>query len=94
MGNGFTYEMNRIRDLDGSITANKYPTHFTSNWENGGYGNHVASYYHSLTVLKMVGNPNMETYGGAHDTGGDQRFMSGYDDYYASMHNRISRQIQ
>jgi len=91
VGNGFTYEINRIRELDGSLTENKYPTHFTWNWENGGNGYHGASYYHSLAVLKIVGNPNMVTYGGTHDYGGDQRFMSGYDEYYEGMHNRISK---
>ena len=91
VGNGFTYEMNRVRGLDGSLTENKYPTHFTWNWENGGYGYHGASYYHSLAVLKMVGNPNMETYGGTHDFGGSSRFMTGYDLYYEGMQNRISK---
>ncbi|HOZ29549.1 MAG TPA: hypothetical protein PLL66_01410, partial [Bacteroidales bacterium] len=91
VGNGFTYEMNRIRGLDGSITENKYPTHFTWNWENGGNGYSGASYYHSLAVLKTVGNPNMVTYGGTHDFGGASRFMNGYDEYYEGMHNRISK---
>ena len=90
VGNGFTYEINRLRGLNGSLTENKYPTHFTWNWENGGDGWHGASYYHSLVVLKTVGNPNMVTYGGTHDFGGATRFMSGYDNYYEGMHNRIS----
>jgi hypothetical protein len=90
VGNGFTYEINRVRNLDGSLTENKYPTHFTWNWENGGDGWSGASYYHSMVVLKTVGNPNMATYGGTHDFGGATRFMSGYDNYYEGMHNRIS----
>lgn len=90
VGNGFTYEINRVRNLNGSLTENKYPTHFTWNWENGGNGWYGASYYHSMVVLKTVGNPNMATYGGTHDFGGAKRFMSGYDNYYEGMHNRIS----
>ncbi len=90
VANGFTYEINRVRNLDGSLVQNKYPTHFTWNWENGGDGYHGASYYHSLSVLKSVGNPNMQVYGGTHDFGGATRFMSGYDAYYEGMQNRIS----
>ena len=44
VANGFTYEINRVRNLDGSLVQNKYPTHFTWNWENGGDGYHGASY--------------------------------------------------
>ncbi len=91
VANGFTYEINRVRNLDGSLVENKYPTHFAWNWENGGNGYYGASYYHSLVLLKTVGSPNMETYGGAHDSGGDKRFMTGYDSYYEGMHNRISK---
>ncbi|MDD2634232.1 MAG: T9SS type A sorting domain-containing protein [Bacteroidales bacterium] len=91
VGIGFTYEINRVRGLDGSLVENQYPTHFTWNWENGGNGWHGASYYHSMLVLKDVGNPNMEIYGGTHDFGGGTRFMSGYDAYYEAMHNRINK---
>ena len=91
VANGFTYEINRIRELDGSLVENKYPTHFTWNWENGGDGYHGVSYYHSLIVLKKVGNPNMQTYGGTHDFGGPTRFMTGYDNYYAAMQNRLNQ---
>ena len=91
VGIGFTYEVNRVRELDGTLTANKYPTHFTWNWENGGNGYYGASYHHSMIVLKTVGNPNMEIYGGTHDFGGGKRFMSGYDAYYEGMQNRISK---
>ncbi len=91
VGIGFTYEINRVRGLDGSLVENQYPTHFTWNWENGGDGWYGASYYHSLLVLRTVGNPNMEVYGGTHDFGGSRRFMSGYDAYYEGMHNRINK---
>lgn len=90
VGNGFTYEINRVRGLDGSLTQNKYPTHFAWNWESGGDGYSGASYYHSMILLEKVGSPNMATYGGTHDFGGPTRFMSGYAEYYAAMQNRIS----
>lgn len=89
VGNCFTYEINSLRNLNGQIVANKYPTHFSWNWENGGYGWYGVSYYHSFSVLKQVGSPNMEIYGGGHDSGGETRFMSGYDAYYEGMQNRL-----
>lgn len=93
VGMGFTYEMNRVRNLPGSATENKYPTHFAWNWESAGsdvyIGNHGSSYYHTFVLLKNVGTPNMQTYGGTHDFGGSARWMSGYDSYYEGMKNRI-----
>jgi hypothetical protein len=91
VGNGFTYEMNRVRNTNGTVVANKYPTHFAWNWENGGDGYSGASYYHSMIMLRTVGIPNMQTYGGTHDFGGATRFMTGYDAYYEGMQNRISK---
>jgi hypothetical protein len=89
VANGFTYEINRLRNLDGTLVQNKYTTHFNYNWENRGEGWGGASYYHSLIVLKVIGNPNMQVYGGTHDYGGLSRFLHGYDSYYEAMHNRI-----
>ncbi|HOY38972.1 MAG TPA: T9SS type A sorting domain-containing protein [Bacteroidales bacterium] len=90
VANAFTYEIDRLRGLDATLTENKYPTYFAWNWENGGYGWYGASYYHTLKLLKTVGIPNVSTYGGAYDSGGSSRFMTGYGNYYAGMHNRIS----
>ncbi len=86
---GFAYEINRLRGLDGSLVENKYPTHFSWNWINGGNGWYGGSYFHSFELLRSVGTPNMETYGGSHDFGGPRRWMTGYDAYYEAMHNRI-----
>lgn len=90
VGFGFTYEINRLRNLNASLIQNKYPTYFTWNWENGGSGWYGASYFHSLSVLKQVGNPNMITYGGSDSYGGGKRWLTGYDNYYETMKNRIS----
>lgn len=89
VGNAFTYEINRIRNLNGNIIANKYPTHFAWNWENGGDGWYGASYYHTFVLLKSVGTPDMQTYGGTHSYGGPKRWMTGYDNYYIAMQNRL-----
>ncbi|MCK9255508.1 MAG: T9SS type A sorting domain-containing protein [Bacteroidales bacterium] len=90
VGFGFTYEINRKRNLNGSLIQNKYPTYFSWNWENGGNGWYGASYFHTLSLLKKVGNPNMLTYGGSDNFGGGKRWMTGYENYYESMQNRIS----
>lgn len=89
VGNAFTYEMNRLRNRNGSLVQNKYPTHFAWNWENGGDGYYGASYYHTFVLLKKVGTPDMQTYGGTHAYGGPKRWMTGYDNYYIAMQNRL-----
>jgi len=85
----FTYEMNAASDLTADNNANLYPTHFVYNWDNG-EGWSGASYYHTLEVLRTVGTPNQEEYGGTIDFGGYNRWVDGYDMYYSAMHNRIS----
>ena len=86
---GFTYEMCRVRDIDASDINNNYPTHFTWNWENDGYGYTGSSFYHSMEVLRTVGCPTTQEYGGDYAFGGPQRWMDGYDSYYNAMQNRI-----
>lgn len=86
---GFSYEICRLRNQNGSNAANNFPTHFTWNWENGGLGYYGVSYYHSLEVLRLVGCPTTAVYGGTYDSGGGSRWMSGYDSYYNAMQNRI-----
>jgi hypothetical protein len=88
VGYAFTYEVNRLRNLPGNVPANQYPTHFAWNWVNGGNGWYGASYFHTAELLRHVGTPNVVTYGGM-SAGGGARWMSGYDNYYQSMKNRI-----
>jgi len=84
----FTYEINRLRDLPANLEENQYPPHFPFNFMNGGHGWHGVSYFHSFEVLRTLGCPSVESYGGM-AAGGDSRWMSGYDDYYNAMKNRI-----
>ncbi|MDL2230903.1 T9SS type A sorting domain-containing protein [Bacteroidales bacterium OttesenSCG-928-L19] len=91
VGMCFTYEIDRKRDLPANINANLYPTHFAFNWVNGDYGTEGASYYHSIELLKQVGTPNQEEYGGTPHSGGLKRWMSGYSLYYSAMHNRLNK---
>jgi hypothetical protein len=88
VGYNFTYEMNCARGTDASLAENQYPTHFAWNWMNGGYGINGVSYFHSFDLLKYCGTPSVETYGGMTE-GGVRRWMSGYDNYYNAMLNRV-----
>ena len=85
----FTYEMNAARDLEANTNAHLFPTGFVYNWDAGDYGGSGVSYYHTLEVLRNVGTPNQDEYGGTIDAGGNLRWVDGYDMYYSAMHNRI-----
>lgn len=84
----FTYEINCARGTNASLPENQYPTYFSWNWMNGGYGINGVSYFHSFDLLKYCGTPSVETYGGMTE-GGARRWMSGYDNYYNAMLNRV-----
>ncbi|MEZ5146597.1 MAG: T9SS type A sorting domain-containing protein [Bacteroidales bacterium] len=88
IGLGYTYAVNRERDLASNIEDNQYATHFTWNFGNGGEGWYGVSYFHSFEIVKTLGTPDVPTYGGM-SAGGGSRWMSGYDAYYASMKNRL-----
>jgi len=84
----FTYEINCLREIASDIPENQYPTLFTSNWGNFGTGAAV-SYFDSWDIIKSTGIPNVEEYGGEVSTGGETRWMTGYDKYYHAMQNRL-----
>lgn len=88
IGYNYTYEVNRLRNLPANVTANQYPTHFAWNWANGGNGWYGASYFHTADLMKHVGTPNVVTYGGM-SAGDGIRWMTGYNNYYLAMKNRI-----
>ncbi len=83
----FNYEMNVVRDVPGNVTENQYPTHFAYNFINGGSDAGV-SFFETFEILKHVGTPNVADYGGM-ASGGPSRWISGYDNYFNGMHNRI-----
>lgn len=84
----YTYEINRLRNLPSAEEENQYATHFTWNFGNGGQGWHGVSYFHSFEIVKTLGTPTVPVYGGM-SSGGGSRWMSGYDNYYESMKNRL-----
>ena len=94
IGLGFTYAINRERNLSSSIDENQYTPHFTWNYANGGDGWYGVSYFHSFEIVKTLGNPNIVTYGGMFSPSPYRMWMNGYDKYYASMQNRISEAYQ
>ncbi len=85
----FTYELNYQRGISAKVPENQYPTHFTYNFNNGGYGWHGVSYFHSFEIVRTNGHPNIVDYGGSDATGGQSRWLTGYDKYYHGMFNRI-----
>lgn len=89
VGYNFTYEMDRLRDLDADSLENQYATHFTYNFMNGGNGWFGVSYFHSMEVLRLCGNMNCVDYGGTYYDDG-KRWIDGYEVYYHAMHNRIN----
>ncbi|MFH0894846.1 MAG: T9SS type A sorting domain-containing protein [Bacteroidota bacterium] len=89
VGQVFTYEVNRVRNLLSNVPQNQYVTHFAWNFINGGTGL-GASFIQTFELLRMVGTPSVVDYGGSMSYGGTSRWMSGYDNYYATMKNRIS----
>lgn len=84
----FTYEMDYARNLPANIPENQYATHFAYDFVNGG-NNAGVSFYETFEILKQAGNPTVADYGGM-AAGGPSRWMSGYNQYYNAMHNRVS----
>lgn len=88
----FSYELAAYRDLDGSLPANHYPSHFV--WlHTNSPGNQGKDAF-----VMHVGVPSSATYGGQTYSslfGGqecsddDFGWMQGYDKWYEAMHNRM-----
>lgn len=85
----FTYEINRLRDVSAADINNLYTTHFAWNFFNGGNGWYGVNYLFTMDVLKNHGTPSVADYGGMYH-GGGERWMSGYNEWYNAMNNRIA----
>ncbi|MCD4728963.1 MAG: hypothetical protein K8R74_00050, partial [Bacteroidales bacterium] len=77
IGLGFTYAINRARNVAGSIEENQYTPHFTWNYANGGNGWYGVSYFHSFEIVKTLGTPNVTTYGGMFSPSPYNKWMTG-----------------
>ncbi len=89
IANDFTFEINRLRNLSSLLADNRYVTHFAWNFMNNGYNYTGVSYYDTWEILRTCGTPNVTDYGGNLWTGGEKRWMTGYNLYYNAMHNRL-----
>jgi hypothetical protein len=89
----FTYEINYARNVLSSLPENQYPTHYTYNFMNGGFGWHGVSYFHSFEVARVNGHPNVVDFGSL-NTCGPSYWMSGYDKYYRGMFNKLDEVYQ
>lgn len=83
----FTYEMCRARDWDATDSAHQFPSHFVYNFMNynGYYG---VNYMHSFEILRKLGTPTLQDYGGIAIDNGNV-WISGYNKYYQAMNHRI-----
>ncbi|MDP2424490.1 MAG: T9SS type A sorting domain-containing protein [Bacteroidales bacterium] len=86
VGYDFTYEINWARDLHSNVIENQYPTHFTWNFLNEGSG-YGSWYFDGWDIIMENGCPNFPTWGGM--AGDPRRWMTGYDNYYLGMHNKV-----
>ncbi|OYT14066.1 MAG: hypothetical protein B6I19_01825 [Bacteroidetes bacterium 4572_114] len=84
----YTYEIDRLRNLPANVNDNLYPTHWVFNWSNRGNGT-ACPFFDSWTIIKHAGTPNVTDYGGSLNYGGVSRWMSGYDEYYNALKNRL-----
>ncbi|HOW24309.1 MAG TPA: FlgD immunoglobulin-like domain containing protein [Bacteroidales bacterium] len=88
MGYCFTYEIDCERQVPANNLVTQYPTHYTWNFLNGGNGG-GSWHFDGWVIVKADGCPNVLDWGGDFAYGGWSRWMSGYDDYYNGMHNRV-----
>jgi hypothetical protein len=89
IGYTFTYEMDRLRDLDASLIENQYPTHFTYNFLNEGSGEVGSWWGDGWDIIKSVGVMNVVDYGGHFSTGGNSRWISGINEWKNGHGNRV-----
>lgn len=84
----YTYEMNVLRNLPSNVPKNQYPYDHTYNFLNAGSGSKGSVSQDGWNIIKALGIPDVETYGGF-GQGLYTRWLSGYDAYYKGMSNRI-----
>lgn len=88
MGYCFTYEIDCERQVAADNLVTQYPTHYTWNFLNGGNGG-GSWHFDGWVIVRSDGCPNVLDWGGDFAYGGYSRWMSGYEDYYSGMHNKV-----
>jgi hypothetical protein len=84
----YTYEIDRLRNVAASSTSTQYPTHWVWNFSNNGV-NAGISFFESWDIIRQLGTPNVQEWGGSTGYGGQYRWISGYNTYYSAMKNRL-----
>ncbi|MCK4676876.1 MAG: T9SS type A sorting domain-containing protein [Bacteroidales bacterium] len=89
IGYNFTYEINRLRDIDVSnplIDTNLFPTHFAYNYLNGGIdtGSNIIDCW---DIVIEQGCPTVPVWGGM--AGDYRKWMTGYNNYDTSFYNKL-----
>ena len=86
----FSYEINRLRNLDGKKRQNGYSALYTYNFGNEGSADDGVSKFFSWDVLRQQGQMNDSRYPNDHDsTLLFDLWVTGYDNYFEGMHNRV-----
>jgi len=85
---GFTYELNRLRDIPSNAPEKKYPPNFVYNYLNDGDLLNGTAPVKVIKILQKVGCPNVETWGNLNALD-YLRWMSGYEKYIDTMQNRM-----
>ena len=88
----FTYEINCLRGVKGSLTQNQYPTHFTWLLTNSGSGKDGMAIANGIPNASVYGgNTYSKTFGIQDCSDNDFGWMQGYDKWYSAMFNRLER---
>lgn len=86
----FTYEIDRARNLDAASNENLYPYSFTYNFLNIGNSVCGASFLESMDIIREAGIPNVATNNNVMTDPSMNKWLNGYDKYYAAMQNRAN----
>ncbi|NQV03023.1 MAG: hypothetical protein HQ542_10275, partial [Bacteroidia bacterium] len=84
----FAYEINRLRNVDGTIPENKYPAHYMWHFFNQGERYVGVNFLHTFHAMMEQGHMTNADFGP--DTSLlEKGWITGYEKYYQSMKNRI-----
>lgn len=86
IGYMFTYEINRLKDVDAKLEENQYSYLYTWNFlnEGNGEGGFVDS---GLLIAQRLGVMTEKDYG--YSSAYQYKWASGYEKYYNAVHNRV-----
>ncbi len=88
----FNYEINALRDVDGSLEENQYPSHFTWLLTNCGPSKETMAIHNGIPNVPTYGGRTYSKLFGNQDCANpDFGWMQGYDRWYEAMQNRLER---